>query len=98
MPECRLCGCTDDNACAEGCWWVTDPLEPLLPTCSNCVEVRDEILEELKTWGEINSDSLELELEHDLEFLQALFNDFETHGMIEKNSDGNYEFSNGATP
>lgn len=28
--ECRVCGCTDDNACAGGCYWV----EPDL--CSAC--------------------------------------------------------------
>lgn len=22
--RCRLCGCTDEVGCAEGCWWVTD--------------------------------------------------------------------------
>ncbi len=27
---CRGCGCTDDEACPEGCWWV----EPDL--CSSC--------------------------------------------------------------
>gem|GEM_PF-3917795 len=30
---CRICGCTDDNACPGGCWWV----EPDL--CSSCAEV-----------------------------------------------------------
>lgn len=33
LPEtgtCRVCGCTDDEACDLGCWWV----EPNL--CSNC--------------------------------------------------------------
>ena len=32
--KCRVCGCTDDYGCPEGCWWV----EPNL--CSRCaVEV-----------------------------------------------------------
>lgn len=31
--KCRLCGCTDDHACAEGCSWVEDNL------CSVCVDV-----------------------------------------------------------
>ena len=30
---CCYCGCTDDRACASGCWWV----EPGL--CSSCAEV-----------------------------------------------------------
>lgn len=29
-PTCRVCGCTDDFGCIEGCWWV----EPGL--CSRC--------------------------------------------------------------
>jgi hypothetical protein len=31
-PECRVCGCTEFNACAGGCYWV----EPDL--CSRCAE------------------------------------------------------------
>ncbi len=30
MSRCRACGCTDDHACSEGCFWV----EPDL--CSSC--------------------------------------------------------------
>ena len=30
-PACRVCGCTQNNACPDGCWWV----EPDL--CSSCV-------------------------------------------------------------
>lgn len=30
VAECRICGCTDECACADGCWWV----EPDL--CSLC--------------------------------------------------------------
>jgi len=29
---CRVCGCTDDNACEQGCWWVDE--EHTL--CSSC--------------------------------------------------------------
>lgn len=32
-PACRVCGCTENNACFGGCWWV----EPDL--CSECEEV-----------------------------------------------------------
>lgn len=30
VDVCRACGCTDDSACAGGCWWVADDL------CSSC--------------------------------------------------------------
>lgn len=30
VRRCRVCGCTDDIACATGCWWVDDDL------CSSC--------------------------------------------------------------
>lgn len=30
---CRVCGCTDDNACPGGCGWVS--IDP--PLCSACV-------------------------------------------------------------
>lgn len=32
VPErsCRVCGCTDDEGCPEGCWWVADD------RCSAC--------------------------------------------------------------
>jgi protein gp37 len=28
---CRVCGCTENNACDEGCWWVEEDL------CSSCI-------------------------------------------------------------
>lgn len=31
VRTCRICGCTDDNACEGGCTWVEDDL------CSNCI-------------------------------------------------------------
>jgi hypothetical protein len=24
LPACRVCGCTEERACAGGCWWVDD--------------------------------------------------------------------------
>jgi hypothetical protein len=33
---CRNCGCTDENACDGGCWWIEDDL------CSACEAVRDD--------------------------------------------------------
>ncbi len=23
--SCRVCGCSEQDACAGGCWWVPDP-------------------------------------------------------------------------
>jgi len=36
IPRCRVCGCTDLEACPEGCIWVTDP-EGLGDLCSSCL-------------------------------------------------------------
>jgi hypothetical protein len=35
---CRGCGCTDDHACPEGCWWVDLDLVGFKggPLCSTC--------------------------------------------------------------
>lgn len=33
---CRVCGCTWNNACADGCYWVEEDL------CSECVDKEDE--------------------------------------------------------
>lgn len=33
--SCRVCGCTEDNACAGGCCWVPDPGQGEL--CSSCL-------------------------------------------------------------
>lgn len=30
---CRECGCTQNNACPNGCWWVEEDL------CSDCTEI-----------------------------------------------------------
>lgn len=32
---CRICGCTDDNACDGGCWWVDT--SPLCSTCAQAI-------------------------------------------------------------
>jgi hypothetical protein len=34
-PRCYLCGCTEETACAGGCWWVRDP-EAMRDVCSAC--------------------------------------------------------------
>jgi hypothetical protein len=33
VRSCRSCGCTDDDACAGGCWWVEEDL------CSSCADL-----------------------------------------------------------
>lgn len=30
LRTCRVCGCTDDDGCCEGCWWAAPGL------CSSC--------------------------------------------------------------
>ena len=34
VRHCRVCGCTDDDACPGGCSWLPTSLEGDL--CSNC--------------------------------------------------------------
>lgn len=46
-PSCRVCGCTDDNACDEGCWWVK--VEPAsAPLCSACAGAAQDLREALQ--------------------------------------------------
>lgn len=35
---CRICGCTEDNACEGGCSWVEEDL------CSACVDAEDDLI------------------------------------------------------
>lgn len=37
--SCRECGCTQNNACPNGCWWVEEDL------CSDCREIAEYPLE-----------------------------------------------------
>lgn len=37
LATCRVCGCTDAEACPGGCWWVPDP-ELLGDLCSSCLQ------------------------------------------------------------
>ena len=39
-PRCRVCGCTQNNACPGGCYWVEEDL------CSACVEKAENLKEE----------------------------------------------------
>ncbi len=36
---CRVCGCTEDEACEGGCWWVEHDFE-LGSLCSSCAGSR----------------------------------------------------------
>jgi len=40
--KCKICGCTDNNACVHpdfgSCWWMDDSHE----LCSHCVELPDD--------------------------------------------------------
>jgi ParB-like chromosome segregation protein Spo0J len=36
LATCRICGCTEDQACEGGCFWVEDP-EHLGDLCSKCL-------------------------------------------------------------
>ncbi len=37
-PVCRVCGCSYEDPCEEGCGWVQDP-ERLGALCSSCAPV-----------------------------------------------------------
>lgn len=42
LARCIRCGCTDEEPCAGGCWWV--PMEvsgELADVCSSCIEDED---------------------------------------------------------
>ena len=38
-PACEVCGCSTDNACLGGCWWVEDRL------CSACADDPTNVVE-----------------------------------------------------
>ncbi len=42
IRSCRICGCTDINACPDGCWWVGDRL------CSACSPALETVLAALR--------------------------------------------------
>jgi hypothetical protein len=46
-PACRVCGCTEWQACSEGCWWVK--VEPeAKPLCSACSGTADDMADAVK--------------------------------------------------
>jgi len=50
VATCRVCGCTEEQACQGGCWWVEDP-EGLGDLCSSCLPglETDDYLDSLTT-------------------------------------------------
>lgn len=40
VATCRVCDCTDLEACQEGCWWVEDP-QGMGDLCSSCADQLD---------------------------------------------------------
>jgi hypothetical protein len=40
IRACRVCGCTDDRACDEGCWWLSDHDD----LCSSCVAAQPHVV------------------------------------------------------
>lgn len=39
-PACRICQCTENQACPGGCYWVPDPLQAG-ELCSACLELAE---------------------------------------------------------
>lgn len=46
-PACRVCGCTEHNACDEGCAWVRVEVGSL-PLCSACSGTAADMVEAIK--------------------------------------------------
>lgn len=46
FPSCRVCGCSDDNACDGGCWWVRVEVDSP-PLCSLCAGTAQDLREAL---------------------------------------------------
>lgn len=57
--RCRVCGCTDSNACADGCSWVWVDRDAGIGVCSSC-ELADAMAcadEFLREYAEILANS-----------------------------------------
>lgn len=52
---CRICGCTQYNACEGGCWWVSEDL------CSQCVDAQANIKEKkIRITCEVSEEIVEM--------------------------------------
>lgn len=60
VKKCRICGCTDNNACTEGCYWVEDDL------CSNCVDNEEKTTEACGYTTEISDKQLETQTQENI--------------------------------
>lgn len=51
-PACRVCGCTENHACAGGCGWVREPKkqaeERSAPICTYCEQLVDKAYERIQ--------------------------------------------------
>ena len=68
--ECRVCGCTEDNACEGGCSWVEEDL------CSKCVD--DEVNQD--------SENLEESKETELKEPKTIVEDVQTSTVQDANA------------
>jgi hypothetical protein len=39
LQTCRVCGCTEDDGCEAGCWWIAENV------CSECEEAAGLVVE-----------------------------------------------------
>lgn len=53
--KCRICGCTWNNACEGGCYWVEDDL------CSKCAEDKEPVSKTIDESGLVHNQATELE-------------------------------------
>lgn len=42
IRTCIVCGCTDEQACFGGCWWVSEASESERDLCSSCANANTE--------------------------------------------------------
>ncbi len=71
--KCQICGCTDDNACEGGCYWVAEHL------CSNCL---DKVLEENNQQKEL-LDKIYQYCEEELERLENFYADDDVNETLQ---------------
>lgn len=54
--KCRICGCTWNNACEGGCYWVEDDL------CSKCAEDKEPVLKTTEKAVLVHNQAAEIEI------------------------------------
>jgi len=61
MPRCKICRCSYDRACANGCSWAGPAQEKALgtaPLCSNCAEILAHLLDYAEVAYEMRTGAL----------------------------------------